>query len=163
MSTTTRICHSGGPPLWDADDNPQPTSDQLIVLVESGDAVRRHGHRVDSRYVEVFWLPVLGPSATWLIRRIALEAKLAGRQILELSHQAMSESIGLQGRPDQASRSWFRTLNRLQRFGVIGELDAGIIRFPTHLPDLSGPQLQRLPADLQRRHRIELGGREVQR
>ena len=32
----------------------------------------RPGHHPRSPYVELFWLGVLGPSATWLIRRLAM-------------------------------------------------------------------------------------------
>jgi hypothetical protein len=158
----TNFCHSGGPPLWDAAEDRRPVSDQLVVLVESDKWISIHGHPVDSEYVEWFWLPVLGPSAIWMLRRMVLESERIGRQVLDLSHSDMSAAIGIQTGPDGPPRSWFRVLGRLERFRVTTELDGGVVRFPTHLPDLSTHQRERLPDLLRARHG-EFVNREVAR
>ena len=47
--------------------------EQTLVVVPWHDpVVDTNGHCVLSRYVEHFWLPVLGPSALWILRRIVI-------------------------------------------------------------------------------------------
>lgn len=43
----------------------------LVVRAWSDPLVEAHGYPVTSNYVETFWLPILGPSATWALRRLA--------------------------------------------------------------------------------------------
>lgn len=58
---------------WLANRNP------LTVASWDDPVVEAAGHHVRSVYVETFWLPTLGPSATWVLRRLAcwLEAATA--------------------------------------------------------------------------------------
>jgi len=56
------------------------------------------GHDPRSPYVEQFWLAILGPSTTWLLRRLAagLEASPAGFE-LDLDETARSLGLGTRG------------------------------------------------------------------
>src|SRR2546429_2027387 len=56
------------------------------------------GHDPRSSYVEQFWLGILGPSTTWLLRRLAtgLEAEPAGFQ-MPLSDTAKALGLGDKG------------------------------------------------------------------
>ena len=48
------------------------TEDAIIHIVPWKDAlVEGHGYAIDDPYIEMFWLPILGPTATWLVRRLA--------------------------------------------------------------------------------------------
>ena len=50
-----------------------PTTQQLLMVVPWLDpVVDSVGYEVRSQYVELFWLNVLGPTATWILRRLVL-------------------------------------------------------------------------------------------
>ena len=75
------------------------------------------GHHPRSPYVELFWLGVLGPSATWLIRRLAmrLEEEPEGYAV---NTAEIAGEIGLGSR--QALQSAFdRAFDRCCRFGLM--------------------------------------------
>lgn len=65
-------------------------------------------------YVETFWLPVLGPTSTLLLRHVGARAA-AGR--FETSVADLSASLGL-GSSTGRNSSTIRSLNRLERFGL---------------------------------------------
>ena len=45
---------------------------QSITITQWKDpVVEEHGYCITDPYVEMFWLPVLGPTATWLLRRFS--------------------------------------------------------------------------------------------
>ena len=49
---------------------PEPLPTTVRVLPWDDPVVDRRGHDPRSVYVEQFWLSVLGPTATWLLRRL---------------------------------------------------------------------------------------------
>lgn len=53
-------------------------------------------HDLRSNYVERFWLPVLGPTATLLLRRLAYELDRSPEGF-DLSANDMARSLGLGG------------------------------------------------------------------
>jgi hypothetical protein len=69
----------------------QPT---IVVVPWVDPVVDAAGASLFSRYVELYWLPVLGPSALWILRRIAMgfETFPAG---YELDCAATANDIGL--------------------------------------------------------------------
>ena len=120
----------------------QPWPDPVI------DAV---GHDVRSAYVEHFWLGVLGPSATWLLRRLAagLDDDPEG---FELDLALAATQLGLGNRSGRHS-PFFRSIERCCRFGVAQHLDAATLRVRRKLPPLTRAQVMRLPLELQDAHR----------
>src|SRR3954463_16183489 len=48
----------------------QTTEQQLMVVPWLDPVVDSVGYDVRSQYVELFWLNVLGPTATWVVRRL---------------------------------------------------------------------------------------------
>ena len=48
------------------------TSPTIVVVPWVDPVVDEAGASVFSRYVEMYWLPVLGPSALWMMRRIVM-------------------------------------------------------------------------------------------
>jgi hypothetical protein len=96
--------------------------------------VEAAGHHVRSVYVETFWLPTLGPSATWVLRRLAcwLEAATAPVSV-ELGDLAVE--LGLGGGVGRSSPI-VRTLARLSQFQAAGPAgDAyAVRRFLAPLP-----------------------------
>jgi hypothetical protein len=116
---------------------PDPVIDQL-------------GHDPRSAYVERFWLGILGPSTTWLLRRVAagLEAEPAGFD-LDLGETARALGLGGEGRHSP----FVRALARCCQFELALPGDDGVLAVRRKLPPLSRRQLQRLPEALQEDHR----------
>jgi hypothetical protein len=109
------------------------------------------GHDPRSVYVERFWLGVLGPSTTWLLRFMAseLEANPAGFQ-LDLLETA--QALGLGGRGGKHS-PFMRSLARICRFELAETRSDGTLAVRRKVPPLNRPQLLRLPPSLQAAHR----------
>ena len=108
------------------------------------------GHHPRSPYVELFWLGVLGPSATWLIRRLAMRLEEAPGGVM-VSTAEIAGEIGLGGR--SALQSAFdRAFQRCCRFGLMqrGRHDTLFVR--TQLPDLTARMAERLPPRLRVAH-----------
>ena len=109
-----------------------------------------HGHHPRSPYVELFWLGVLGPSATWLIRRLAMRLEEAPEGY-SVNTAEIAGEIGLGSR--QALQSAFdRAFERCCRFGLMqrGRHDTLFVR--TRLPDLTSRMAERLPPRLRAAH-----------
>jgi len=108
------------------------------------------GHHPRSPYVELFWLGVLGPSSTWLIRRLAL--RLAEAPCRVLVHTAeIAGDTGLRGR--QALQTAFeRAFERCCRFGLMQRGRHNTLFVRVRLPDLTGRMAERLPPQLRVAH-----------
>jgi hypothetical protein len=126
------------------------THDPLRVVTFTDPLVDRLGHRVDSVYVEAYWLPVIGPASVLAARRLAawLEASADGEVVVSL--EELGRSLGLSG---QVTRNApvVRTLRRLADFGLAGY---GADRYALRLrvPPLPARYLARLPEPLQLAH-----------
>ena len=114
------------------------------------------GHDVRSPYVEQFWLGVLGPSATWLLRRLVrgLEAEPDG---FELDLALTATELGLGTRSGRHS-PFFRSIERCCRFGAAHLHDEQTLRVRRKLPPLTRMQIARLPAALQETHQAWVDG-----
>lgn len=114
------------------------------------------GHDVRSAYVERFWLGVLGPSATWLLRRLVsgLEDEPDG---FELDLAATAVELGLGHRSGRHS-PFFRSIDRCCRFGAAHLLDDRTLRVRRRLPPLTRMQIARLPMRLQEAHQAWVEG-----
>ncbi len=127
------------------------------------------GHDPRSPYVERFWLPILGPSTTWLLRLLATELDVnpAGFE-LDLAEAALVLGIGSRG---GRHSPFMRALTRCCRFDLaelggaaaaelggadaaaVGRSGATAIVVRRKLPPLNRRQLLRLPPSLQQTHR----------
>jgi hypothetical protein len=107
------------------------------------------GHDPRSRYVETFWLGVLGPTATWLIRRLAagLDHAPAGYEIdLESTAQAMGLGFAV-GRASPFSKA----LQRCVMFGLAHQIPGGLA-VRRRVPPIAHRHLRRMPVDIQAAH-----------
>lgn len=131
-----------------------PTDSHMLQVVPWEDpVVDARGFRVDDPYVEMFWLPVLGPTATWLLRRLAsgLSADPAG---FSVDMADLARGIGVaysEGRHNPFGRA----LHRCVMFGAAQQIAAvpcRTVAVRRHLPVLAGRHLARLPDQMQIAH-----------
>src|SRR5687768_17478327 len=129
---------------------PDLTIDALTIRPWPDDVIDALGHDPRSAYVERFWLGVIGPSAVWLLRRLAagLESSPAGFA-LPLGDTARAIGIGGQGQ----SSSFARTLGRICTFDLARIELPDAIAVRRKLPPLARRHLARLPESLQEEHR----------
>lgn len=111
--------------------------------------VERRGHDPRSAYVEQFWLSVLGPTATWLLRRL-----VAGfdrhPEGYELDVGEAARALGLSVAKGMAS-PFAKALQRCVMFGVANRLsDSWVVR--RRVPPISHRHLLRLPPAMQTAH-----------
>lgn len=122
----------------------------LIVRRWFDPVVDAEGFDLRHDYVERFWLPVLGPSATWLARRLArgLDAHPAGVRV-DVADTARALGLGTgTGRNAPISRA----LMRLCGFGVARQINEGEIHLRVFLGQVEPRHLHRLGAAHEARH-----------
>lgn len=111
--------------------------------------VDRRGHDPRSAYVEEFWLSVLGPTATWLLRRLAagFDHHPEGYELVVVD---AARSLGLSVSKGMAS-PFAKALQRCVMFGVVNRLtDNWVVR--RRVPAISQRHLLRLPPAMQTAH-----------
>ncbi len=126
---------------------PTPT---LAVRPWPDPVIDQVGHDPRSPYVERFWLGVLGPTATWLLRRLAsrLEAEPAG---FDLDLATTAVELGL-GNRSGAQSPFLRSIQRCCRFGAAELAGPTTLRVRRKLPPLTRVQVERLPEPLREAH-----------
>jgi hypothetical protein len=122
----------------------------LHVVPWADPVVDQVGHDPRSLYVEQFWLGILGPSATWLLRHLVsrLDGEPSGFD-LDLTDCALS--LGLGRRPG-ATAAFPRTIARCCQFGTARFCGPTKLAVRRMLPPLSRRQIARLPRRLQEDH-----------
>jgi hypothetical protein len=113
--------------------------------------VEEQGHHPLSVYVELFWLPTLGPTATWLLRRSAIYLLSPGDDFT-VDFDWLARSLGLDtgsGRHAPLPQA----IDRCMQFGVAKRLSDDRIamrRMMAPLPDHHVAQLDPLTKELHR-------------
>ncbi len=128
-----------------------PATGTLTVVPWTDPVIDALGHDPRSPYVETYWLAVLGPSTTWLLRRLAfrLEAEPDGFS-LDLAEMARSLGLGAKG---GRHSPFVRTLARCVDFGLAKVDSCKSLAVRRRLPPLNRRQVLHLPESLQRGHR----------
>ncbi len=123
----------------------------LLVVAWRDPVVDALGFDPRSAYVEKFWLPLLGPTSTWLLRRLAAEFD---RQPEGFSLDAAdcARSIGIGNRGGH-NGPFHRSIERCIRFGVVRDDNHGILAVRLRVPPLTRAQVGRLPGHLHGAHR----------
>jgi hypothetical protein len=125
--------------------------DTLTIRSWPDDIMDSMGFDPRSSYVEKFWLSVLGPSTTWLLRRLVagLELQPDGYQI---SLAETAQSLGLR---DRGGRScpFVRAIGRTIKFELATPQGPEVLAVRRKVPPLSQRQVDRLPSALQCAHR----------
>jgi hypothetical protein len=135
-----------------------PLAPSLIVVPWHDPIVESVGYDARSAYVELFWLSILGPTSTWLLRRLVsgLDAFPDGYE-LDLAETA--EALGLSLTSGLQS-PFGKALNRCVMFGVAHETARGIA-VRRQVPPLALRQLCKLPPHLQAAHGEWVGRRKA--
>lgn len=143
---TTVPDHATRPP------HPSPAAPERVRIgVWTDPVVDGLGHDPRSPYVEQFWLGILGPSATWLLRRVAerLDREPEGFD-LDLDLLAGELGLGMRGGAHAPVR---RALARCVTFAMARPVGPGALAVRRRLPPLPRRHLLRLPPEVQERHR----------
>ena len=114
--------------------------------------IERSGYGPESAYVELCWLPLLGPSATFAYRRLGRLA--IDRPGIVLDPGEFFASLGL-GRACASHSAGTRALDRLEAFGV-ARRSGDCLAVRRALPVLSSRQLAKVPASARAAHRAIL-------
>lgn len=122
----------------------------LLVVAWRDPVVDALGFDPRSTYVETFWLSLLGPTSTWLLRRLAGEFDTQPEGF-SLDAADVARSIGI-GNKGGRSGPFHRSIERCVRFGLARHDDHGILAVRTRVPPLSRNQVHRLPRHLQGAH-----------
>jgi hypothetical protein len=126
------------------------TSDRLTVRPWEDEVIDRMGFDPRSPYVERFWLGVIGPSTTWLLRRIAAGFD-ASPEGFEMPLGETARALGLGDRGGRNS-PLMRTVSRMVQFELARAVGEGELFVLRHLPPLSRRQIMRLSPALQEAH-----------
>lgn len=111
--------------------------------------VDKIGHDPRSAYVELFWLPVLGPSTIWLLRRFALYLENAAGGV-DCAVDDLARRLGI-GERSGPNGPFGRTLKRCVDFQM-AQWRGETLAVRLHLPPLARRHLRRLPGSLQSEH-----------
>lgn len=134
---------------------PLPADDVLAIRPWPDAVIDAIGHDPRSTYVERFWLGILGPSTTWLLRRVAtgFDAEPDG---FDLPLQDTARALGL-GTTAKTS-PFVRALARCCQFELARLESEGVLAVRRKLPPLSRRQLVRLPESIQAEHTAWISG-----
>jgi len=130
---------------------PSPAEAEVIRIVGWPDPViDRLGYDPRSLYVETFWLGILGPTCTWLMRRLAagLDDRPDG---FDLDVEDTARALGLGSRSGRHS-PFRRALARCVTFQVARRHGPMTLAVRRRLPPLPRRHLLRLPTSLQESH-----------
>jgi len=129
---------------------PDLTGPTLTVTPWPDPVIDALGHDPRSTYVEHFWLGILGPSTTWLVRRLAagLDHHPDG---FALDLPATASSLGL-GTKGGRHSPFVRALHRCCQFGAARPFGAHGLAVRRKLPPLTRHQIDRLPDEVRARH-----------
>ena len=114
------------------------------------EVVEKLGYRMDSDYVEDFWLPSVGPTTLLLARRLF---NLERRGFTTIDVDELAPQLGLHGHGRNSPL--IRSIRRMHSFGlavIIERDDSIIVGIRSHLAPLTTRQHERLPELLKTQH-----------
>jgi len=147
---STELLPAVAPPLTPAAAEPLGLPPTLAIRPWPDGVIDALGHDPRSNYVEQFWLGVLGPSTTWLLRRLAagLETSPAG---FDLPLADTAQALGLGSKGGRHS-PFMRALGRCCQFDLAEARPGGVLAVRRKLPPVNRRQLVRLPPSVQAAH-----------
>jgi hypothetical protein len=131
-------------------DTVPPGPPMLHVVAWADPVIDTLGHDPRSWYVEQFWLPVIGPTSTWLLRRTVAGFD-TDPEGFDLNLDDTARSLGLGGREGRHS-PFQRALNRCVSFHLARHHGPGALAVRRRIPPLTRRNLDHLPLSLQTLH-----------
>lgn len=126
---------------------------RIVPLIDP--VIETVGHAPRSAYAETYWLPVIGPSALWALRRLSAwaEAEPTG---VAVALAELAKELGLGGGTGR-NAPMVRTLARLVVFQM-AQIDEtrDALAVLRQVPPLARRHLLRVPDHLVERHQAEL-------
>jgi hypothetical protein len=111
--------------------------------------VDENGHDPRSTYAERYWLSVIGPTATLIMRRLADEFdRDPDGFVIDLAHTATTMGLSY---GKGANSPFGKALQRCVMFGLAQPTPDGFV-VRRRLPNVAQRHLSRLPDDVQRAH-----------
>lgn len=125
-------------------------TDHVRITVLHDPVIDLLGHDLRSSYVERFWLPILGPTTTLLLRHLAdeLEAHPDGFD-LPLLDTAAALGLGQRGGPNGP---FVRAFARARKFKLAQATGPDALAVRSRVAPLNRTQISRLPAPLRDAH-----------
>ena len=108
------------------------------------------GHEPDSHYVEVFWLAIIGPTSTWLLRRANLLLKHSPDGY-SLPRQHLAQELGL-GHWKGSSSPFLKAIQRCSDFNLMLEQPGGKLYVRQRIPDIPRRMIHKLAPRLKLIH-----------
>ena len=108
------------------------------------------GHDPDSLYVEIFWLAILGPTSTWLLRRANLLLKHSPEGY-SLPRQHLAQELGL-GNMRGSSSPFLKAIQRCSDFNLVLEQPGGKLYVRQRIPDIPRRMIHKLAPRLKLLH-----------
>jgi hypothetical protein len=134
------------PGASDQDDVPAT----LHVVAWPDPVVDELGYDPRSWYVERFWLPVVGPTSTWLLRRLA-SCFGSHPEGFDVELPELARTLGLGPRTGRNSPLG-RAISRCRTFGLVRGHGPGSLAVRRRLPPLPRRHLLNLPDTLKSAH-----------
>lgn len=135
----------------DPDGSTTPKQAGLLTVRPWWDAdLAVHGHALADPYVEMFWLGVLGPSTTCLLRRLS-RGFVRHPNGFVLSGPDTARAMGL-SRGTGRNAPLNRIIDRACTFRLVRRTGPDEIDVRLHVPSLTRRQLSRLPLSVQNAH-----------
>lgn len=129
---------------------PQFPTDKLKIRPWPDDLIDALGHDPCGEYVERYWLGILGPTATWILRRLTVELSMRPDGfVIDLSLFSAEVGIGLRG---GRNSPFIKAIGRLCQFGLTQIQPGGVLAVRSRVPTLGVRHLSRLPQHLQEHH-----------
>ncbi|HNJ96929.1 MAG TPA: hypothetical protein PLV13_02300 [Ilumatobacteraceae bacterium] len=144
--------------------DPDALATSVMVVPWHDPVVDAVGYDVRSLYVELFWLNVLGPTATWTLRRLVhgLDRYPFGYE-LDLAETASMLGLAYSA---STSNSFARALQRCTMFGMAQPVPGGLA-VRRRVPPVANRHLARMPESLRAMHgewlRHDLAANELDR
>jgi hypothetical protein len=145
LAATTQAAIACHPAWWEG---------KTIFVEPLRDAVVEElGYDPRSSYAELYWLPILGPSTTWLLRRFAacFDDEPEG---FDVEVEELARWLGI-GERSGANAPFSRTIKRCVDFQM-AEWRPNALAVRRWLPPLAARHLRRLPQSLRDKHSAEV-------
>lgn len=124
--------------------------DKLFVTPWPDPVIDRLGHDPCGEYVEQYWLGIIGPTATWLLRRLATRLSTSPQGFeLDLRNCAGEVGVGFNG---GRNSPFMKSIIRLCQYELTQVQQRKFLAVRTRIPTLPKRYLNRLPEHLQLQH-----------